>query len=323
MQSAHALAATVAIGVGCLIQVANAGEPFASAVFEYVQGANPATGFTNQSAALGEPTRFTGVGVFPSVVSPFSPPFMPEEVVSIGAGGHITLTFDPPIADDPSNPFGIDFLIFSNNGFIDGDFPNGFNLGAFGNDPYTVEVSNDGTTWHTVAPASADVLFPTCGYIDSGPFDASTGTVLTDFTKPVDPAITSADLFMLSYAELLELYDGSGGGAGFDLSTTSLGEVAYVRISNPGNPKVTASVEIDAIVNVAPAGSLADIVSSDTFLPPGDGVVDGADLGFLLVEWGRNPGSPADIVTNATLQPPGDGKVDGADLAYMLGEWSS
>lgn len=31
---------------------------------------------------------------------------------------------------------------------------------------------------------------------------------------------------------------------------------------------------------------LADIVSSDTFLPPGDGVVDGADLAYLLSKWG-------------------------------------
>jgi len=66
---------------------------------------------------------------------------------------------------------------------------------------------------------------------------------------------------------------------------------------------------------------LADMVGNVTFQPPPDGVVDGADLGFLLVQWGKNPGSPADIVDSVTFQPPPDGKVDGADLGYLLSTW--
>jgi hypothetical protein len=82
-----------------------------------------------------------------------------------------------------------------------------------------------------------------------------------------------------------------------------------------------AAVVIDVISG---AGSLADFVSSETFQPPPDGVVDGADLAFLLGQWGRvsGGGSPADIVSSATFQPPGDGQVDGADLAFLLGEWT-
>jgi len=64
-----------------------------------------------------------------------------------------------------------------------------------------------------------------------------------------------------------------------------------------------------------------DIVTSDTLLPPPDGVVDGADLAYLIGDWGVNPGSPADIVDNDTLQPPPDGVVDGADLAVLIGAW--
>jgi hypothetical protein len=44
-----------------------------------------------------------------------------------------------------------------------------------------------------------------------------------------------------------------------------------------------------------------------------DGVVDGADLGSLLGEWGACPGCPQDLN--------GDGVVDGADLGGLLGEW--
>jgi hypothetical protein len=66
---------------------------------------------------------------------------------------------------------------------------------------------------------------------------------------------------------------------------------------------------------------LGDVVSSRTFQPPPDGKVDGADLAFLLGEWGPNPGSPADVVNNTTFAPPPDGVVDGADLAVFLGAW--
>jgi len=66
---------------------------------------------------------------------------------------------------------------------------------------------------------------------------------------------------------------------------------------------------------------LGDIVSNATFLPPPDGQVDGADLGYLLSQWGPNPGSLADLVTNGTFMPPPDGVVDGADLAVLLGNW--
>jgi len=64
-----------------------------------------------------------------------------------------------------------------------------------------------------------------------------------------------------------------------------------------------------------------DIVTSATFSPPADGVVDGADLAYLLGDWGNNPGSLADLVSSATFQPPPDGIVDGADLAVLLGAW--
>lgn len=38
---------------------------------------------------------------------------------------------------------------------------------------------------------------------------------------------------------------------------------------------------------------------------------------------GPPPSCVADLVTTATLQPPGDGKVDGADLAVLLDGWGA
>jgi len=66
---------------------------------------------------------------------------------------------------------------------------------------------------------------------------------------------------------------------------------------------------------------LADLVSNATLLPPPDGIVNGADLAYLIGEWGANADSPADIVTSAFIEPPGDGIVDGADLAFLIGAW--
>ena len=68
---------------------------------------------------------------------------------------------------------------------------------------------------------------------------------------------------------------------------------------------------------------MGDFVSSDTFQPPPDGVVDAADLAALLGQWGPNPGSYADMVSSDTFQPPPDGVVDAADLARLLGNWGT
>jgi len=57
-----------------------------------------------------------------------------------------------------------------------------------------------------------------------------------------------------------------------------------------------------------------------------DCVVDEHDLKTVLDDWGSHGGRvprPSDMVTNATFQPPGDGVVDGADLAVVLGNWST
>jgi len=75
-----------------------------------------------------------------------------------------------------------------------------------------------------------------------------------------------------------------------------------------------------ALMEGVVAPCLGDIVTSATVQPPADLVVDGADLAYLLGQWGVGL-SCADMVTSATLQPPPDGIVDGADLAVLIGAW--
>ncbi|RMH11617.1 MAG: hypothetical protein D6695_08785, partial [Planctomycetota bacterium] len=100
--------------------------PFAASVVSYDPGSNAAPGYTDPTAALGSPARLTGIPAgFPSVVSPFSPPFDTDQIVSIGFGGSLTLELGQTAYDDASHPFGIDFIVFGNAGFIDTGFPNG------------------------------------------------------------------------------------------------------------------------------------------------------------------------------------------------------
>jgi len=103
--------------------------------------------------------------------------------------------------------------------------------------------------------------------------------------------------------------------------TDDRGQIAYNMWANPAIGAKSAPVDIDSKEIIFGEPCLGDIVTSETFLPPPDGKIDGADLGFLLVEWGVNPGSPADLVDSATFEPPPDGIVSGADLGVLLSNW--
>jgi len=116
----------------------------------------------------------------------------------------------------------------------------------------------------------------------------------------------------------------------FSFDTTGLSPGLYaedftIDVSDedlPGEQFSTLSLSLHVTINeekVVPCN--ADIVDNVTFQPPPDGTVDGADLAYLLGQWGVNPGSLADLVDNVTFMPPPDGVVDGADLAVLLGAW--
>src|SRR5437899_8447870 len=90
---------------------------YAAEVVSYSPGVGFSPGFTNAASALGEPSRVTP-GTFGGPVDPFDPAYLPSQLVSIGAGGSLTVRFSLPVLDHPNNRFGIDFIIFGNSGFI-------------------------------------------------------------------------------------------------------------------------------------------------------------------------------------------------------------
>jgi len=251
--------------VFCLLISSNlsaAADPWADTVigYDYDGDGNPAddgTTYNDPSVALGEPARMTGIGTaWPSVVSIFSGPWQDSQVVSVAAGGYLTVGFDEPVIDDPAHPYGVDLIVFGNAAFVDSDWPNG-RIGqpaSLWAEPGLIELSCDGVEWFLVPDVFADSLFPTQGYLDSGPYDSAAGSMPADFLKPVDPALSLSAFDGLTYAEALALYDGSGGGAPIDIAATGLSEVRYVRISVPDGAEHT--VEIDALAAVPEPASL-------------------------------------------------------------------
>ena len=287
----------------CLLTLPTSAEDFANTVLSYVAGSNPANGFTNPLVALGPPERFTGEGIAPGVVTPFHPCFSTNEIVSIGAGGQLTLSFDPPLRDQANNPFGIDFIVFGNSFFTDAAYPSGV-VGALAADGGTIQVSADGITWISIPNVFADGLCPTMGWVDGGAYAATNGVIATDPNTPVDPTWTAASLSGKTYDELVDIYDGSAGGAGVDLASVGLTQAIAVRIIVPTG--IHPNVEIDAVARVHASGNPADI--------DGNGLVNGADLAAVLTAFGT-ASSAADIDHS--------GLVDGLDLAAILAGWSA
>ncbi|MEM1354395.1 MAG: PEP-CTERM sorting domain-containing protein [Planctomycetota bacterium] len=226
-------------------------DPWADNVVSYDQGSNPGVGFTDPTTALGEPTRNTNLASpFGGAVTPFQSPFGTDEIVSIGEGGQLTVSFDEPIADDAANPFGIDLLVFGNAFFFIDPFPDGVANGL-GSEGGIIELSANGSDYFTVTGVDADGLYPTNGFNDpSAAFTTggvtATGTVPSDFTLPVDPSFNATGK---SLSEIVAGYNGSGGGVGIDIASVGLSEVSFIRISNPLESGVTP--EIDGFADVA------------------------------------------------------------------------
>ncbi|MEM6504143.1 MAG: hypothetical protein AAF711_01610 [Planctomycetota bacterium] len=289
-------------------------DPWADNVVSYSQGTNPAAGLTDPTSALSQPTRDTNLtSPTGGAVTPFQPAFGADEIVSIGAGGHLTVSFDEPVVDDADNPFGIDLLVFGNAFYIYNAGSQSAAGGAF-TEGGVIEVSANGTDFFTVSNTAADGLFPTNGYTDPsrdltslGPGGGvAVGTTPTDFTRPVDPArsVGAGD----TLDDILAIYDGSGGGVGIDLAVVGLSEVSFVRISNPLGSSATP--EIDGFADVAPGSFVLGDLN-------GDGSLDNLDIPeFVLALIDRavyntsNPGLDPDILGDFD----GDGALNNLDI---------
>jgi len=226
---------------------------FADRVVSYAQGSGVAAGYNDPAAALGAPSQFTP-GDYGGPVDPFNAPYLPSQIVGLGAGGSITLQFNTPIRNNAANPYGLDFIIFGHAGFLE-DFGSGTALDGSlytgGTSDVRVSVSADGSTFYTLNPLQTPVVdgwFPTDG---SG-----------DPQIPVNPTLTADDFGGLTLSGIRSLYAGSAGGAGFDIAwavdgnnqSVSLPEVNFVRLENSSD---VAYIDAISAVPEPATGTLA------------------------------------------------------------------
>jgi hypothetical protein len=114
------------------------------------------------------------------------------------------------------------------------------------------EDPNDSTTWpwyrYDNGPY-ADSVFPTEAY-KWNRAGASWTDELMDFTKPVNPALTNRfSTGGLKAADGIDLYNGSGGGTGFDLKASGFASIQYIKVE--GLAGFTGG-EMDALSVVRP-----------------------------------------------------------------------
>ncbi|MCW5939339.1 MAG: hypothetical protein KF884_02585 [Fimbriimonadaceae bacterium] len=161
-------------------------------------------------------------------------------VVTVRPGGHITVSFDPPIMNDPRHWYGYDFIVYGNpvigcdRGVSwDTDLAN-VRVTAGGDfiEPAAVSVSPDGVVWHTypVGPYSgADAYWPTMAHLWNrqtkgwGPE--------SDWTKPVPPGWQRSLLVGLSLADVSDLLQGSAGGCAFDLAPSGFKSIRFIKVT--------------------------------------------------------------------------------------------
>lgn len=179
----------VALAAAALLVSAAAAAPafapssFASAIAGYAPGPGASPAFSDPALALGGPQ---GCGLHCGTL----------DVVALGVGGSLTLSFDAPI----SNGKGDDFIVFENSFQVDepGN-PTSFAEVVF------VEVSSGGP----FARFPADTVgvggpIPSFGTVSFGAYDGLAGAiptlanVVTNTIDPLDPTVAGGSAFDLS-----------------------------------------------------------------------------------------------------------------------------
>jgi len=267
--------------------------------------------YDKPQAAIGRPTQMTVYDQFGDPnepnepVHPAYPPWRANEIVSVGNGSAsrpfcLVLEFDHPVADDRNNPYGMDFIVFGNshmtNNATGGYWPKGgdpttvfiiaglYDVPGISEEPGIVSVSQDGIKWYTYASPvypRADSFAPTAAYRwDSDRHRWDVNSPL-DPTKPLDPNLKPVDLLGLTVAQAINKYNGSAGGAAFDISVFGLSWIKYVKISD--DPYQWGTTEIDAVADVSACGDYRHP------FPNGDldfnCRVDFKDLAVLGADW--------------------------------------
>jgi hypothetical protein len=160
------------------------------------------------------------------------------DVVSLGSGGSIVVSFSNAIVDGP----GVDFIVFENPFWIGG---NSSNIYA---EPGEVSVSDDGVTWFTFPCTPTPDSQSTYGTGVAPPYGQCAGwhvvySTPTNGISPLDPRVAGGDGFDLAdlgvtRAQYIRIVDKTNeacaeGGAGPDTNGFDLDAVSIVNAANP------------------------------------------------------------------------------------------
>lgn len=250
-------------GLAALTIAAYAYSPYATTLVSYSSDLTGSGLYNDPYAVLGQPSTMfynTWGGAGNRRVKLVEPaynvgPDGEKLITTINTGTSIVVEFDHQVMDDPLNPFGIDFLVFGNSFFAGsgGSVSESTNLNTFNigggifAENTKVSVSQDGTNWYTYDSGPyADSMFPTNAYLWDSVNACWTDTE-SDYTKPVDPSLTNAD-FAGTAAHAIELYNGSAGGTGFDLTESGYSWIQYIKVEGVSG---FAGGEIDGFSDVA------------------------------------------------------------------------
>jgi hypothetical protein len=296
--------------------------------------------YDDPNVVLGKPTTFIKDGSKTYACSLVYPawntaPDGSKLIVTLDVGSEIVVGFDHKVADDPRNPYGIDFIVFGNSIFESTGWvkPN-TNMDEFflGNptsiysERVTVSVAQDPNgPWYTFTNGPyADANFPTNAFAwDS---DSNSWGDELDWLKPVDPNLSVSDFDGLSVANAIRLYDGSAGGTGFDLRWLAPNDYqALVVDPDSGRRwiqyiKVTSDEfgEVDAFADVAGCGDYKHPYPVGDL--NGDCRVDMIDFALFADNWlGANCKAANNWCEGADIDK--NGEVGFADLAEMVEHW--
>lgn len=296
--------------------------------------------YDDPNAALGKPTTFfKGYNSEVLACSLVCPAWNTttdgnKVVVTIGAGAEVIVGFDHKVADDPCNPYGIDFIVFGNSqfaasGFVgsDTDMDEYFlrNPTFIQGEWVTVSVAQySGGPWYSFSDGPyADDAFPTNAFA----WDSNSWGDELDWLKPVDPNLSISAFDGLSAAEAIALYDGSAGGTGFDLQWLESGDYEALEVDPVSGRrwiqyiKVTSdeSGEVDGFADVAGCGDYQHLY------PVGDFnrncKVDAEDFAVLCQYWLADINDPDDPAVIADIYE--DDIVNFFDFALAANNWST
>lgn len=256
-------------------------------------------------------------------------------ITTLDNGSEIVIKFNHKVADDPGNPYGVDFIVFGNsffegNGWIEDDtnMEQYFlkNPTAIFSEPVVVSISQDGNDWYTYLDGPyADAAFPTNAYA----WDSNTnnwGQEL-DWTRPVDPNLTVQDFDGLSVATAIEFYDGSAGGTGFDIKDIDPNDYAALAIDPNTGQKWIQYIKVQSS-NAGEIDGFADVSGCGDYKHPfpvgdlnEDCRVDYQDMELMCYYWLADTSNPNDPAIIADIYEDEDNTVNFYDWTLMAENW--